>query len=284
MNIIKKISVLQKLALGFKQKRKTIGFVPTMGFLHEGHLSLIRKARKENDIVIVSIFVNPVQFGPNEDFKIYPRNIKKDISLSRPLCDILFMPSREQMYPKEFSTFARVKGLSDHLCGCSRKNHFTGVATVVCKLFNIVLPDNVYFGQKDFQQAVIIARMIKDLNFALHLKVLPIVREKDGLAMSSRNVFLSRQERKDAVVLFQALKSAQRLVANNVKDSAKIIKMLQDFISHKESARVDYIKIVDKTTLESIKRVGKEALLALAVYVGNVRLIDNVVLKAKNEK
>lgn len=284
MKIIKSAVFLQKQVFSFRRKGRTIGFVPTMGFLHEGHLSLVRKARKENDIVIVSVFVNPVQFGPNEDFKIYPRNIKKDISLLRPLCDILFMPSGEQMYSKEFSTFVHVKGLSDHLCGCSRKNHFTGVATVVCKLFNIVLPDNAYFGQKDFQQAVIIERMIKDLNFALHLKVLPIVREKDGLAMSSRNAYLSHQERKDAVVLFQALKSAQRLVANNVKDSAKIIKMLQDFISHKESVRIDYIKIVDKTTLESIKRIDREALLALAVYVGNVRLIDNVALKAKNEK
>lgn len=283
MKLFKKENVLSKELRFLKQKGKTVGFVPTMGFLHEGHLSLIRRAKQENDVVVVSIFVNPIQFGPKEDFKTYPRNLKRDIKLLDGLCDFLFIPAALKMYPEDFSTFVEVQGLGDHLCGGARKGHFKGVATIICKLFNIVMPDRAYFGQKDIQQALIIKRLSKDLNYSVFVKVLPAIREKDGLAMSSRNARLNARERRDAVVLFQALKSAQRLVSSGLTDTEKIKKILADFISHKEFAKVDYIEIVDKVKLEPVKRIQKEALLALAVYIGKVRLIDNIELKTRKK-
>ncbi len=281
MKIVKKINDLKSALAYFKRKGRTIGFVPTMGFLHEGHLSLVRHAKDENDIVVVSIFVNPIQFGPAEDFKRYPRDIKKDAKLVRGLCDFIFVPSDQEMYSKGFCSFVEVRGTSDSLCGRTRKGHFTGVTTVVSKLFNIVLPDRAYFGQKDAQQAVIIKKMVKDLNFGVDISVLPIVREKDGLAMSSRNVYLSEKERKDAVVLFQALKSAERMAAAGIGDPGKIKGALVDFIARTQSARIDYIEIVDKNTLDPLKVIDKEALLLLAVYIGQTRLIDNTILKIR---
>ena len=281
MKIVKKINNLKSALAYFKRKGRTIGFVPTMGFLHEGHLSLVRHAKDENDIVVVSIFVNPIQFGPAEDFKRYPRDIKKDAKLVRGLCDFLFVPSDQEMYSKGFCSFVEVRGTSDSLCGRTRKGHFTGVTTVVSKLFNIVLPDRAYFGQKDAQQAVIIKKMVKDLNFGVDISVLPIVREKDGLAMSSRNVYLSEKERKDAVVLFQALKSAERMAAAGIGDPGKIKGALVDFIARTQSARIDYIEVVDKNTLDPLKVIDKEALLLLAVYIGQTRLIDNTILKIR---
>lgn len=280
IKLIKKKSQLVEQLSALKKKGMTIGFVPTMGFLHEGHLSLVRKARKENDVVVVSIFVNPLQFSPNEDYKTYPRDLKRDIKLLRGLCDFLFAPRAQHLCPKDFFTNVNVKMLSDHLCGHSRKGHFIGVSTIVCKLFNIVMPDRAYFGQKDIQQALIIKRMIKDLNYAIAVNVLPIAREKDGLAMSSRNAYLTVTQRRDAVVLFQALRSAQRLVSTGLTDAQRIKILLKDFILRKESARIDYVEIVDKTNLEPIKRLDKDALLALAVYIGKTRLIDNIMLKA----
>lgn len=284
MKNIKNINILRQHLKSLRKKGKTIGFVPTMGYLHEGHLSLVRKAREDNDIVVVSIFINPTQFSPAEDFNQYPRNLKRDLKLLKGLADIVFTPSEMSLYQKDFSTFVEVKGLSDILCGKSRKGHFIGVATVVMKLFNIVSPDTAYFGQKDAQQAAIIKKMVSDMNFDIALKVLPVVREKDGLAMSSRNVYLSEKERADAVVLFQALKSAQRLVTlKGVKDVKKIREALLDLISRKDTAKIDYIEIVDARTFEPLKTVSKDALLLMAVFIGSTRLIDNIILKPKKE-
>jgi len=282
VKIVKNVSILAKAVSRLKRNGSRIGFVPTMGYLHEGHISLARRARKENEIVIVSIFVNPAQFGPNEDLQKYPRDLKKDLRLLRGLCDIVFIPSVKEMYPGSSCTFVEVRGTSDILCGSTRKGHFEGVTTVVSKLFNIVRPDRAYFGRKDAQQAVIIKKMVRDLNFPVKVSVMPIVREKDGLAMSSRNVYFSAQERGDAVVLFQALRSAQQLVKHGTKDSAKIKGILADFIGRTASARIDYIEIVEPDTLELIRVIKKQALLLLAVYIGKTRLIDNMMLKIRN--
>jgi pantoate--beta-alanine ligase len=283
VKVITKISVLQKEAKRLKRKGLCIGFVPTMGALHEGHLSLVRAARKDNDRVVVSIFVNPLQFGPHEDFKKYPRDLKKDSKLLQGLCDVLFVPSSCELYQKDFCSTLEVKGLSDRLCARSRPGHFVGVTTVVAKLFNAVLPDYTYFGQKDAQQAIIIQKMVRDFNFPVKIKVLPIVREKDGLAMSSRNACLSVKERSDAVVLFQALKSAEHLVASGTRDTAKIKKTLVDFISRTPTTRIDYIEIVDRANLAALRTIEKDALLFLAVYLGKTRLIDNTLLKVSNQ-
>jgi pantoate--beta-alanine ligase len=281
MKIVKSISVLRKVVCSLKRRGKTIGFVPTMGFLHEGHLSLVRRAKKENDVVVVSIYINPAQFGPKEDFKNYPRDLRRDTRLLRGLCDLLFIPSVKEMVAQESRTFIEVRRLSDLLCGRTRKGHFSGVATVVAKLFNIVAPDAAYFGQKDAQQAVVLEQMAADLNFSAKMVVMPVVREKNGLAMSSRNVYLSDKEKAEAVVLFQALKSAEHMVAAGSRDTKKIIRTLYDFISRTPSARIDYIEIVDKKTLESVSTIKREALLLLAVHVGSTRLIDNTILKVK---
>lgn len=281
MKIIKKSGLLRKELALQRGKGSRIGFVPTMGYLHEGHLSLVRQARKENDIVVVSIFVNPLQFAPNEDLGNYPRDLKRDSKLLKGFCDILFVPSAHELYAEDFCSTVEVKGLSEALCGLSRKGHFTGVTTVVAKLFNIVSADNAYFGQKDVQQAAIIKKMVSDLDFAVKVHISPIVREKDGLAMSSRNVYLTSEEREQAVVLFQSLKSAERMSASGVREVAKIRQALQDFIGHTPLARIDYIEIVDSKTLIPLVRIEKEALLLLAVYIGKTRLIDNTILKIK---
>lgn len=281
MHIIKKIASLQKKLDAARQKGMTVGFVPTMGALHEGHLSLVRRAHKENDVCVVSIFVNPIQFGPKEDLGQYPRDLKKDSRLMRGLCDFLFVPDAFHIYPPGFSTFVEVKGLSDVLCGVARKGHFAGVTTVVAKLLNIVTPDRVYFGQKDAQQAAIIKKMASDLNFPVDISVLPIVREKDGLAMSSRNSYLSPKERREAVVLFQALKSAERMVGAGMRDAAKIKSALSDLVSAAAAARIEYIEIVDKERLAPLKTIEHDALLLLAVRIGKTRLIDNTILKVK---
>lgn len=260
-------------------KNKTIGFVPTMGALHKGHLSLIRQAARDNDIVAVSIFVNPVQFGPKEDFRHYPRPINKDISLCREEgVDFIFYPTASRMYPDGFRTYVNVEELSDCLCGQSRPGHFKGVATVVTKLFNIVLPDVAYFGQKDAQQAVIIKKMLYDLNMPVKIKVLPTVREKDGLALSSRNAYLNKRERKDAVVLFNSLNLARDLISRGVRDTTKIIGLMKRLIYKKKSAKIDYISIVDTDNLKPLKKISAKALIALAVWIGKTRLIDNMVI------
>ncbi len=272
----------QKLAKIIKQisyKGKSVGFVPTMGALHLGHLSLIKQAVKDNDIVVVSIFVNPAQFGPKEDLKKYPRALKKDLELCRKSgADLVFLPTEKVMYPRGFSTFVDVEELGKKLCGISRPGHFRGVATVVAKLLNIVTSDVLYLGQKDAQQAIIIKRMIEDLNFPVKVKVMPTVRQEDGLALSSRNIYLNNEQRKQAPVLSKALALAKSLIANGQRDTARIISRMRQLIEKKKQARVDYIAIVDLEKLESIKKINQNCLISLAVKFGKMRLIDNTLI------
>jgi len=272
---------LQKIITRLKKGGKTIGFVPTMGYLHEGHLSLIRKARHDCKIVVVSIFVNPLQFGPREDIEKYPRNLERDIALCRRYTDFLFFPSTKSMYSDDFLTNVEVKKLGDILCGVSRPGHFKGVTTVVNKLFIIVLPDVAYFGQKDAQQAVVVKKMVRDLNIPVEIKVLPIVREHDGLAMSSRNKYLSPKERRDAVVLYRSLILARDLLKKGNINCKKIISKMRSLIHKSKTAKIDYIKIVNPRTLTTLKTIKREALILLAVFIGKTRLIDNILARRR---
>ena len=281
MKIISKPAFLQKEVIRLKKKSKIIGFVPTMGYLHQGHLSLIRKARQDCDTVVVSIFVNPLQFGPKEDFKKYPQDPKKDISLCRKYTDILFFPNAKAMYPDDFLTSVEVKNLSNILCGASRPGHFKGVTTVVNKLFNIVLPDIAYFGQKDTQQAFIIKKMVKDLNMPIEIKALPIVREYDGLALSSRNAYLSKQERKDALALYKSLILARNLIRKGNIKPYDIINKMRKLILKTNTAKIDYISIVNPKTLSPLKHISNDALVLLAVFIGKTRLIDNMLVRKR---
>jgi len=270
---------MTEYSLRLQKKGKTIGFVPTMGYLHEGHLSLMRRARRETDIVVISIFVNPTQFGPREDFKKYPRDFKRDSALARSCgVDIIFYPSGKAVYPPDHHTYVNVERLTEVLCGASRPGHFRGVTTIVAKLFNIVRPGIAYFGRKDGQQAVVIKQMVKDLNMDVRIKVMPIVREPDGLAMSSRNARLSEKERKDALVLYRSLLKAKALIRNGRRDTSSIKAAMKGMIGEKKSARIDYASIVDARTLEDIRRIHGKAMVALAVKVGAKRLIDNMVV------
>ncbi|MFA5090954.1 MAG: pantoate--beta-alanine ligase [Candidatus Omnitrophota bacterium] len=257
---------------------ETIGFIPTMGALHAGHISLIRQARRDNDTVVVSIFVNPAQFSPQEDYLRYPRNIKKDAALClRESVDVLFCPSVKQMYPAGYNTYVEVKDLSGVLCGRFRPGHFRGVATVVAKLLNIITPDIAYLGRKDAQQALIIQRMVADLNMPVEIRIMPTLREKEGLAMSSRNAYLSCEERKNAAVIYQALKSARGLIKRGERDAQAIINKIRKIISGK--ARIQYVSITDDRTLIPLKRIDGPALVAIAAWVGKTRLIDNITVK-----
>ncbi len=277
MRFIRSVNEMQKISSVFRSQSKTIGFVPTMGALHEGHLSLIRQARKDNQITVVSIFVNSLQFGLHEDLKCYPRPIKKDLSFcKKEKVDFVFYPQSEKMYPEGFKTTVDVGEMGNVLCGVSRPGHFRGVATVVSKLFNIVQPDIAYFGQKDTQQAVIIQRMVVDLNLALRIKVMPTVREKGGLALSSRNSYLSAQERSDALVLSRSLYLARDLIRKGQRGCRKIISQMKSLISSNTRARIDYVDIVDLDTLKPLDKIQDKCLIALAVRIGKVRLIDNV--------
>lgn len=250
-----------------------------MGYLHDGHLSLIRKSRRENNFVVLSIFVNPTQFGPTEDFNKYPRDLKHDCLLAeREKTDCIFYPLAKDMYPKGYKTFVAVEDLSSLLCGKSRPAHFRGVTTVVTKLLNIIMPDTVYFGQKDAQQSIIIKRMIADLNMPVKIKILPTVRELDGLAMSSRNKYLLATERKDAPVLYSALKEAQSLIRNGLRDTGKIKKQIIKTITSKKTARLEYVEIVDAENLKPVEKIEDKTLIAVACSFGKVRLIDNVII------
>jgi pantoate--beta-alanine ligase len=281
MRIVRTIKEMERISSRALGEGKSIGFVPTMGALHEGHLSLIRQARRDNDLVVVSIFVNPAQFAPKEDLKIYPRTLAKDAkACKKEGVDIIFHPGAHQIYPKNYKTFVTVEGLSDCLCGESRPGHFKGVATIVAKLFNIVQPAIAYFGLKDAQQSVIIKRMVEDLNMPVEVKVMPTVREANGLALSSRNAYLSEKEKKDALILSRALSFAEYLVKNGLKDARRVIKAIEALIKKKASARIDYISIVDVDTLKPVKKISGNCLIALAVRIGRVRLIDNCIVKA----
>lgn len=279
VKVISDINITRKYAAKVKSGGKTIGFVPTMGYLHSGHLSLIRQAKKDCDICLVSIFVNPIQFGPREDYKKYPRDLEVDSILAKSAGgDCIFYPQAKDMYDMGYSTYVNVEKITDYLCGASRPGHFRGVATVVAKLFNIVQPDIAYFGQKDFQQALVIKKMVKDLNMPLKIKVMPIVRDSDGLALSSRNVYLSAREKSDALVLSRSLQKAREIILRGERKAGKIIAAMRNEISRKKSARIDYITIAHAQTLEPLKYVKKKALIALAVCFGKTRLIDNIII------
>jgi len=277
VDTIPRMSTLVKI---FKKEGKSISLIPTMGYLHEGHLSLARAARKHTDVVIMSIFVNPIQFGPKEDLEKYPRDMKRDEQLATSAgVDVIFHPSAGDMYPEGYSTYVDVAGLTEKLCGASRPGHFKGVTTVVAKLFHITRPDIAYFGQKDAQQAIVMKKMVEDLNMGVEIKIMPIVRENDGLAMSSRNIYLSATERKDALVLYEALKKAECLIKSGERDAGKVVKMMEDMISSVPGMRIDYISAVDTKNLEKIKIITGETLIALAVFASKTRLIDNIIVK-----
>jgi pantoate--beta-alanine ligase len=277
MKVVETIADLKRL----RQKLpEPVGFVPTMGYLHEGHLALVRRARAENSLVVASIFVNPTQFGPYEDFDKYPRNPERDLAmLEKEGVDLVFMPSVAEMYPPQFDSWVEVGKVSERLEGATRPRHFRGVATVVAKLFNIVQPTRAYFGQKDAQQALVIKKMVADLNMNLEVVIVPTVREPDSLAMSSRNIYLNPQERKAAVVLYQALSLAQRLWMQGEKDAQTIRQQMTDLIQKQPLADIDYISIADAKTLDELDKVKPPALVSLAVKIGKTRLIDNVVME-----
>lgn len=270
---------MQQRAEQIRQSGKTIAFVPTMGYLHEGHLSLMKYGGNVADCLVTSIFVNPAQFGPNEDLSVYPRDPEKDMALAKEAgVDILFSPTAQDLYPEGFETYIIQEHLPDHLCGISRPGHFRGVMTIVAKLFNIVKPQVAIFGEKDFQQLAVIRKMTKDLNFDIQVMGLPTVRESDGLAMSSRNKFLSPDDRKSALVLYDCLTKARSGVARGATDAGKIIKTCETAINSKNDTAVDYIRICDPETLNDLETVDKPAVMAMAVKVGETRLIDNILL------
>lgn len=270
---------MQRLARRTRRAGKRIGFVPTMGYLHDGHLSLIRLAAKRADWVVVSLFVNPTQFGPGEDLDRYPRDFTRDKALCAETgVDVLFCPTAAEMYPPGYSVYVAETRLSGRLCGVSRPHHFGGVTTVVAKLFNLVAPDFAVFGQKDAQQARIVRQMVRDLNFPVKIRIAPIVREPDGLAMSSRNRYLSPGERADALCLHRALQEAERLHRDGERDASVLSARMRALIAGVASAEIDYIEIVDDETLQPVETITGRTLVALAVRIGKTRLIDNVVL------
>ena len=279
MEVLAKTSAVKAAIEKQKSSGKSIGFVPTMGFLHEGHLSLVKESLRQTDCTVVSIFVNPTQFGPEEDLREYPRNLEKDSSLLHALgVDMVFIPENQEMYPKGFKTYVEVTDLQDKFEGQSRPGHFRGVCTIVMKFFEILNPDIAYFGQKDAQQAVIIKKMVRDLNLNVEIQVLPTVREKDGLALSSRNVYLTKDQRKAALCLVKSLWEAGRLLETGERDSNVIKKAMKRLIAAEVLANLDYIAIVDLDNLEPLDKIKGEALIAAAVYFGKVRLIDNMLV------
>jgi len=281
MKIVDTIHRMTTLAKMLKKEGKTIGLVPTMGYLHEGHLSLARTAKKHNDIVVMSIFVNPKQFCPGEDLDAYPRDLKRDEALAASAgVDILFVPSAAEMYPEGYVTYVNVEGLTDGLCGASRPGHFKGVTTVVAKLFGVVQPALAYFGQKDAQQAIVIGKMAVDLNFDVEIKVVPTVREKDGLALSSRNVYLTAAERRDAAVLYKALQAAEASVHSGNRDAVVLKELIASMIREISGVRIEYISIVDAKDLKPVGAISGKVLIALAVFFGKTRLIDNIIVSA----
>ena len=277
MKVIEKIDEMKQLR---QRLTEPVGLVPTMGYLHEGHLALVKRARAENSSVVVSIFVNPTQFGPREDFKSYPRDTKRDLAmLEKEGTDIVFMPSADEMYPVRFNAWVDVEKVTEQLEGASRPGHFRGVSTVVAKLFNIIQPAKAYFGQKDAQQAIVIKKMVADLNMNLEVVTIPTVREPDGLAMSSRNTYLNPQERQAALVLYQALSLAQQLWSQGEKDAQHLRQEMTDLIQKQPLANIDYVSVADAETLDELDKVSPPALVSLAVRIGSTRLIDNIVLE-----
>lgn len=278
MKIINNIKEIRKQVEDWKNDGLSVALVPTMGYLHEGHESLIKKASEDNDKVIVSIFVNPMQFGINEDLSTYPRNIDRDSDIcEKNGASLIFNPSVEEMYIDGFSTFVDLNNLTSGLCGKSRPTHFRGVCTVVSKLFNIVNPDKAYFGQKDAQQLSIIKQMVTDLNFDIEIVSCPIVREADGLAKSSRNTYLSKEERQASTIINKSLKKAKALIKSGERDSKNVIDFIKNEISKEPLAKIDYVSIVDNNTIKNTKTIEDGSLIAVAVFIGNTRLIDNFI-------
>lgn len=305
MKTIKEPHKLTSKIKTLKKQGKTVGFVPTMGYLHSGHVSLIKKARKETDIVVLSIFVNPTQFGPKEDYKKYPRNLSRDSAIAKKAgVDIIFAPSVKGMYPvrnksrryvgtarhcisggiSNGATYVEETKLSSILEGAIRPNHFRGVTTIVLKLFNVIRPDISYFGQKDWQQAVIIKKMVEDLNLDTKIKVLPTVREKDGLAQSSRNTYLTKDQRKSATILYRLLIEAKRLIESGLTNSKEIKKRMQEMINKEKLAGIDYIEMREPETLQPVTKISGKVIILLAIKFGKVRLIDNMIIRKRRGK
>src|SRR3954453_22708018 len=280
MKIVGQIPAVRAESRAARADGRRVGFVPTMGALHQGHLSLVRAAKAQADLVIVSIFVNPTQFGPNEDLARYPRPFEKDRALlEQEGVDVLFAPAVEEMYPNGAVTYVTVEGMSERLCGRSRPGHFRGVTTIVSKLFHIVEPDVAFFGQKDAAQVAIIRRMVRDLNLPVHITVCPIVREPDGLAMSSRNAYLDPEQRKEALVLQRSLLVVQQLIEEGESSASNLIVAGRQEFPDKPSVRLDYFEIVNPDTLDPIQAIEDRALIAVAAYVGSTRLIDNLLIR-----
>ncbi|SEM34061.1 pantothenate synthetase [Syntrophus gentianae] len=278
MKIIATVPEMQRYSEALRNSGKKIAFVPTMGYFHDGHLNLMREARKQGDCVVISIYVNPTQFGPSEDLEKYPRNFERDSKLAEEVgVDVIFFPSNAEMYPDHYQTYVTVEEVTKNLCGLSRPVHFRGVATVCAKLFNMVKPHMAIFGKKDFQQLVTIKRMVSDLNMDLQIFGLPTTRETDGLAMSSRNVYLSPEERQSALCLSLSLKKAKESYDQGERDAGRILESITNYIKGIPFTRIDYIKICDTTTMQDVSSLEKESVLALAVFVGSTRLIDNYV-------
>lgn len=277
MDFSVKIKDTREMIKSWRKQELSIGFVPTMGYLHDGHRSLIERAGRENDKVVVSIFVNPIQFGPNEDFAKYPRDMERDMKICAEAgADMVFAPEDTEMYPVRNLAYVDIDSLGDRLCGSKRPGHFRGVCTVVAKLFNIIMPDRAYFGQKDAQQLAIISRMVRDLDFQTEIIPCPIIREPDGLAMSSRNSYLSLEERASAPVIRKSLGMAYEALLNGERDAGKIKNMISEAIFSEPHARIDYVDVADAYTLEPVETVKGSVLVAVAVYMGRTRLIDNI--------
>ncbi len=280
MKVVHTIKEVREIVKAWKKEGKSVGFVPTMGFLHEGHKSLILKSVSENDKTVVSVFVNPTQFGPNEDLARYPRDLAHDTELVTSAgADLIFNPEPSEMYPAHFTTTVNTTEVTEHLCGAKRPVHFGGVCQVLTKLFNIVTPDKAYFGQKDAQQLAVVKRFVRDLNFDIEIVGCPIVREADGLAKSSRNTYLSPEERKAAVILSKSLKAGKELILNGERNSQKVIDKITEVLNTEPLAKVDYVSIVDNENIQPIDTIKGEVLVAIAVYIGTTREIDNFIIE-----
>jgi pantoate--beta-alanine ligase len=276
---MKQISTVAEMRRALADVQGSVGLVPTMGYLHAGHMALVERARRENDVVVVTIFVNPTQFGPGEDFARYPRDLQRDLGMLRKArVDFAFTPDASEMYPEGFSSFVTVEGLSEKLEGDFRPGHFRGVTTVVAKLFNIIPAERAYFGQKDAQQVVVIRRMVRDLNFRHQIVAVPTVREPDGLALSSRNVYLNPEERESALVLSRALFMAREMYEKGERDAREIRSAMRAMLEAEPRVKVDYVTVSDPESLDELERIEGQALVALAARVGSTRLIDNIVL------
>lgn len=281
MQTVKTINEVREIVSAWRKEGLSVGLVPTMGFLHEGHQSLIRKSAEQCDRTVVSVFVNPIQFGPNEDLEAYPRDLERDKrKVTEAGGDLIFNPEPAEMYPGHFTSFIDTTETTELLCGAVRPIHFRGVCTVVGKLFNIVQPDRAYFGQKDAQQLATIKRFVRDLNFPIEIVPCPIIREDDGLAKSSRNTYLNPDERKAALILSKSLKKGEDAINNGERNAQKVIEIIKDSLSTEPKARIDYVEVVDFENIQRISEISGETLVAIAVYIGKTRLIDNFIVKA----